>query len=136
MKILSGNAQAVSRTLTVIDAWDNRIRQLKIDALRAGADCPACRGEYSWLAGERTSHSAILCGRNAVQLSPAQRANLSLADLASKLEAVGRVTQNRYLVRLAVDDYQLTIFPDGRAIISGTDDIAQARTLYAKYVGA
>ena len=30
----------------------------------------------------------------------------------------------------------MTIFPDGRAIIKGTDDVGVARSLYARYVGA
>ena len=62
--------------------------------------------------------------------------NLSLDALAAKLAGVGKVSHNRHLLRLAVDEYQLTIFPDGRAIIAGTDDIATARTLYARYVGS
>jgi adenylyltransferase/sulfurtransferase len=137
IKILSGNAQAINRSLVVIDAWDNRVRQVSLESLRESSDCPACkRGEYSWLEGERASHSAVLCGRNAVQLSPSGRNSISLAALAEKLKGAGRVTQNRYLVRLAVDDYLLTIFADGRAIIGGTDDIATARTVYAKYIGA
>ena len=135
IKILSGNRAAVSRTLTVIDTWDNRVRQLKLDAL-SRSTCPACTGaEFPWLEGRRASHSAILCGRNAVQISPQSRAALSLDALAEKLTSAGNVTANRYLVRLTVDDFQLTIFADGRAIISGTDDIAVARTLYARYVG-
>ena len=60
---------------------------------------------------------------------------MSLESLSQKLQGVGQVTSNRYLLRLNVDDYQLTVFPDGRAIIGGTDDIATARTLYAKYIG-
>ncbi|MGD9722079.1 MAG: ThiF family adenylyltransferase [Pirellulales bacterium] len=136
IKILSGNRQAISRSLTVFDAWDNRIRQVNLDSLAAGNECAACKkGEYPWLAGERTSHSAVLCGRNAVQLSPPDRAGISLAALADKLKSVGRVTQNNYLVRLAVNDYLVTVFADGRAIIGGTDDIATARGVYAKYVG-
>jgi adenylyltransferase/sulfurtransferase len=78
----------------------------------------------------------VLCGRNAVQLSPPDRAGVSLTALADKLASVGRVTHNKYLLRLAVDDYQVTVFPDGRAIIGGTDDIPTARTVYAKYIGA
>jgi adenylyltransferase/sulfurtransferase len=136
IKILSGNRQAISRSLTVIDIWDNRIRQINMDALRAGDLCPACgKREFPWLSGQRASHSAILCGRNAVQLSPQRGAAVSLAALAEKLRGVGRVTENRYLVRVSIDDYLLTIFPDGRAIIGGTDDIAAARGLYAKYIG-
>ncbi len=138
LKILSGNRAAINRGLTVVDIWDNRMRQMSLETLRASADdCPACgRGEFPWLSGERASHAAILCGRNAVQLSPPGRAPVALAALAEKLRSVGSVTHNRYLVRLAVDDYLLTIFADGRAIINGTDDIAVARGVYAKYIGA
>ncbi len=77
----------------------------------------------------------MLCGRNAVQLARPGGSPLSLEALADKLSAVGRVTRNPFLLRLAVDDYLLTVFPDGRAIIGGTDDIATARTLYARYIG-
>jgi adenylyltransferase/sulfurtransferase len=55
--------------------------------------------------------------------------------LAQQLEGVGPVSRNQFLLRLKVDPYELTVFPDGRAIISGTSDVATARVLYAKYVG-
>jgi len=136
IKILSGNRHAVSRSLTVVDLWESRVRQIGLEALRLQVDCPTCRrGEFPWLSGERASQGGILCGRNAVQLRPSTAGTLSLDALAAKLSAVGRVTRNRYLVRLAVDDYLLTIFPDGRAIIGGTDDITTARNLYARYIG-
>ena len=136
IKILSGNEKAVSRSLTVLELWDNRIHQVDVSNLREKMDCPTCRhGEYPWLSGQRGSHSAVLCGRNAVQLSPPQGASLSLDELAAKLSAVGQVMRNRYLLRVKVDEYLITVFPDGRAIIGGTDDIAVARTVYAKYVG-
>jgi len=137
IKILSGNRAAVQRSLTVIELWENRLRQVRLDSLRDTADCPACQhGEFPWLAGERGSHLAVLCGRNAVQLSPPARTRLALDSLAQKLAGVGRVSHNAFLLRLTVDDYVLTVFPDGRAIVGGTDDIAAARTLYAKYIGA
>jgi adenylyltransferase/sulfurtransferase len=58
-----------------------------------------------------------------------------LDTLAQKLAGVGRVTHNPFLLRAAIGEHVLTIFPDGRAIVSGTDDLAVARGLYAKYVG-
>lgn len=137
IKILSGHREAVNRSLTVIELWDNRMRQVRLDSLRETSDCPTCkRGEYPWLEGKRGSHTAVLCGRNAVQLTHSGSERLSLEDLARKLSGVGRVSRNAFLLRLTVDDYILTVFPDGRAIIGGTDDIATARTLYAKYVGS
>ncbi len=137
IKILSDNRPAVSRSLTVIDLWDNRIRQIDLSKLRGTVDCPACKqGVFPWLAGERSGHTAVLCGRNAVQLSPAAGERpIDLDALAVKLAGVGTVSCNRYLLRLLVGKHRLTLFPDGRAIIGGTDDITEARSIYARYVG-
>ncbi|MCH7753484.1 MAG: hypothetical protein IH898_15210 [Planctomycetes bacterium] len=60
---------------------------------------------------------------------------VDLAALAKKLGEVGRVTANPFLVRLEVDEYQLTVFADGRTIVGGTDDPAVARTMHAKFIG-
>ncbi|MEX0585487.1 MAG: ThiF family adenylyltransferase [Pirellulales bacterium] len=137
IKILSGHREAASRVLSIVELWDNRLRQVKVASLRDTVDCPACkRAEFPWLSGQRGSHTAVLCGRNAVQLSFPGRQRLSLDDLALKLAGVGKVTHNPFLLRLAVDEYLLTIFPDGRAIVGGTDDVATARTLYARYIGS
>lgn len=136
MKILSGHVEAISRTWNVLDLWDNTLRQIKLDGFNAASDCPACTGrEFPWLAGERGSHSAVLCGRNSVQLSFPGREAVALEQLAEKLSSLGAVTRNRYLVRAAIPPYLLTIFPDGRAVIGGTEDLAEARSVYAKYVG-
>jgi molybdopterin/thiamine biosynthesis adenylyltransferase len=136
LKILSGHREAISRTWNVFDLWDNTARQIKLDSVESQKDCPTCSGrEFPWLSGERGSQTAILCGRNSVQLSFHGRDAISLDDLASKLSAVGTVTRNRYLVRAAIDPYQLTVFPDGRAVIGGTEDVAEARSVYAKFVG-
>jgi adenylyltransferase/sulfurtransferase len=136
LKILSGHREATSRSLTVVDLWDNRLRQIDLAGLRDQVDCPTCRrGEFSWLSGTRADQHAVLCGRGAVQLTPPVPRDWDLAALATRLAGVGRVSRNRYLLRLAVEGYQLTLFPDGRAIISGTDDAAQARAVYARYIG-
>jgi adenylyltransferase/sulfurtransferase len=136
IKILSGNAQAINRSLQVYELWDNRVRSVGLDALREHAQCPGCQGlEYPWLDGRRGSHTAVLCGRNAVQLSFPERQAISLDGLSAKLQGIGRVSHNRFLLRLEVDQYTVTVFPDGRAIIGGTDDVAEARTVYARYIG-
>ncbi len=135
LKILSGNHEAASRWLTVVELWDGRIRQVDVSHLRDQVDCPACRrGELAWLAGKEGSHTAVLCGRNAVQLVHPGK-TVALGELAEQLRSVGQVTRNEYLLRLRVDHYEITVFPDARAIISGTDDVSEAKTVYAKYVG-
>ena len=135
LKVLSGNLQAVARVLTVIDLWNGRLRQVDLSSLRDQVDCPTCKkGEFPWLDGKAGSHTAVLCGRNAVQLSHAGAA-VDLGRLARRLKGVGQVVCNTFLLRLHVDSYEITVFPDGRAIVGGTDDIATAKTVHAKYIG-
>ena len=71
-----------------------------------------------------------------MQINPQQKASLSLPELAERLERAGRVETNKFLLRFFVDDFKVTVFPDGRAIISGTDELATAKKIYAQYIGA
>lgn len=136
IKILSGNLEAISRKLQVFDIWENRIRQIDLSALRNGNNCPACNNrEFAWLNGEMGSQTAVLCGRNAVQLSFPEHSGVSLDELKEKLQTVGQVTCNSFLLKLAVEDVAVTVFPDGRAIVQGTEDESKARSIYAKYIG-
>ena len=142
LKILTGHAHDVDRKLTMIDVWTGSFRQIDVSQLRATARCPACfDGERLWLNGTQKSSSTILCGRNAVQVTPPEKLTLSLVDVANRLQAAGDVVSNPFLVRLIVSEsygeqpVELTIFPDGRAIIRGTEDPALARTLYSRYIG-
>ena len=59
----------------------------------------------------------------------------ALDRLAESLSSVGSVSRNAFLLRAEIDGYELTVFLDGRAIIGGTEDPAEAKTIYAKYVG-
>ncbi len=139
LKILSGHPETINRQWTIINLWDNSIRQIDVSGLRGSGNCPACeQGVYPWLEGERTSQSAVLCGRNAVQVSPAAGTaeKLDLAALERKLAPLGETSRNAFLLRAAIDPYLLTVFADGRAIITGTDEINTAKTVYARYVGA
>jgi molybdopterin/thiamine biosynthesis adenylyltransferase len=137
LKILSGHREAVSRRLTIVDLWDNQTRHIDLSRLSENADCRVCQHrEFEWLSGERGSASAALCGRNAVQLSPTGDEAVSLDELAARLNGVGRVERNAFLLRLAVEGYVLTVFPDGRTIVGGTNDLTTARTVHARYIGA
>ena len=76
-----------------------------------------------------------------MQVTPPEKLELSLADVANRLQAAGDVVSNPFLVRVTISEsygehpIEMTIFPDGRAIIRGTEDPAMARTLYARYIG-
>lgn len=136
IKILTGHKEAINRNLIYIDVWEDIFRSFKIESLREKADCPTCKkGEFPWLEGKFGSHTTTLCGRNAVQVVHRRREQLSFEELAQKLQGVSEVKYNRFMMRFKVDGYEFTVFPDGRAIIKGTNDVAKARTLYAQYIG-
>jgi len=138
MKILAGRRDLVSATLTIIDVWDGSFRQMSLKDLRDRSNCPACvQGQREWLSGERGSQTTILCGRNAVQVSPPAKLNLSFDEVAKKIGSAGEIQVNPYLLRLNLSnpDYEITLFRDGRAIVKGTQEIGIARALYARYVG-
>ncbi len=135
LKLLSGDTTNFQRGLTIIDLWSGPMRSIDLSKLLENR-CPTCNnGETPWLSGDRSSQSAVMCGRNAVQLTFAQSQHVSLADLAKKLMAVGKVQETPFYVRAEIDRFTLTLFPDGRAVIGGTNDAARARTVYARYVG-
>jgi molybdopterin/thiamine biosynthesis adenylyltransferase len=132
LKILCGRAGAVRSRITTIDIWDGGIRQ--IDAPPRDPECPACGLRQFPYLDESRRAPAILCGRNAVQVHERPRP-LDLAELRSRLEPLGEVRANEFALRFVAAPYEMTIFPDGRAIIKGTADPAVARALYARYVG-
>jgi adenylyltransferase/sulfurtransferase len=142
IKILVGQSDQVDRKLSIVDVWTGSFRSVDVSRLRESANCPACQnGERLWLHGDQRSASTVLCGRNAVQITPPEKLQLSLPELASRLESAGSVTSNPFLVRLTVsrpsdeNPLELTVFPDGRAIIRGTSDPSVARSLYSRYIG-
>jgi molybdopterin-synthase adenylyltransferase len=135
-KILTGRRDQINRELVYVDVWENINRRIRIAPLLGKTDCPCCqRRRFAWLEGEHGSHTTSLCGRNAVQVAQRSATKLQFESLAQQLEILGEVSYNRFLLKFSTDGYQFTVFPDGRAIIKGTDDIDKARTLYAKYIG-
>lgn len=139
LKILTGQRDAIDPVLRIIDVWDNTFRTMSLKELRDNGNCPACKqGERIWLEGKQGAQTIVLCGRNAVQVSPAEKTKLNLDELAARLESSGSVSANAYLVRLGLTDpdYEITIFRDGRAIVKGTEDLAMARSLYSRYIGS
>ncbi|MEO8098822.1 MAG: ThiF family adenylyltransferase [Acidobacteriota bacterium] len=132
LKILALGPASVVARLTTVDVWSGEIRQTKPPA--RDPDCPCCgRREFVHLNGQRRAPIS-LCGRNAVQIHERSRP-VDLADLARRLALLAPVRSNDFAVRATIDSFELTVFPDGRAIIKGTTDPAVARSIYARYVG-
>ncbi len=135
LKILAGRRECVRPGLLSLDLWQGTQQEIRVGRDAACVTCGARTLQYL-VGGEGRTLSTRLCGRNAVQVSPAEAVTHDLEALASRLRRVGAVTSNAFLVRCEVDGHQLTVFRDGRALIGGTDDVALARSLYARYVGS
>jgi molybdopterin-synthase adenylyltransferase len=132
LKILSGRADLVEPRITTLDVWDGGIRQ--IASPPRDPDCPACaRREFPYLQ-ESARPPVRLCGRDAVQIHEAGR-SVDLAELRARLEPLGEVRANEFVLRFVAPPYEITVFPDGRAIVKGTADTGVARSVYARYVG-
>ena len=137
MKLLAGAETAAPGRLLVCDLWSSAWRTVDLAPL-AAAGCPTCRqGDYPWLEGRLGGRATPLCGRDAVQVAAAAGRGVDLDDLATRLRGLGCVTANAWLVRAEVEPgIQLSVFADGRAIVSGTREEARARAIVARYVGA
>lgn len=133
IKLLSGNAGAVSRDLATFDVWENTWRRVALPVRRT--DCPCCGlGRFEFLEGA-SGDEAVLCGREAVQVTPRAAAQVDLASLARRLAPHGAVSASEHLVRAAIEGVEMTVFADGRAIVKGTTRPEVARSAYAKWVG-
>ena len=133
MKLLVGARDQVRRTLLSYDVWTNDFAEIGTAKQRAG--CRACsERDFIHLAGEGRPHMT-LCGRNSVQIHERQRP-IDFDEVSRRLSPHGAVRHNEFVLKFWHDPYELTLFPDGRAIIKGTTDTAIARSLYARYVGS
>ena len=135
LKLVVGGveAKALRRTLLSFDLWTNE--HAEISAAKPRPGCRACgERDFIHLAGEGRPH-ITLCGRNSVQIHERQRP-IDFNEMDRRLKPHGVVRHNNFILKFWHDPYEMTLFPDGRAIIKGTTDMAVARSLYARFVGS
>jgi len=163
LKVLTGNFAQVSSGLLNIDLWTNSLMQLDVSSSWEDGDCPCCKHhQFDYLEGKTGSTGTTLCGRDAVQLLPRYdhgndlgsdlghwpgpgQEKINLEAVARRLEAQNSVRPshpikvNEFMLRAHIRDhgrdFELSLFANGRAIVKGTGDVVEARTLYAKYIG-
>jgi molybdopterin/thiamine biosynthesis adenylyltransferase len=134
LKFLVGARSKMRRTLLSLDCWTNERAELAAGAPQRRAGCRTCSGVFVHLAGEGRPH-ITLCGRNSVQIHERQRP-VDFDEMSVRLKPHGNVRHNEFVLKFWREPYEMTLFPDGRAIIKGTTDTAIARSLYARYVGS
>ena len=135
LKLLSGRTSDLLPGVVSVDLWRGRFEVMDLGGRAPW--CPACtEGRYDYLEAGTGTGSAVLCGRDAVQVRPPRGTRVDLPALAGRLSASGDVAANEHLVRFRAPGAEMVVFGDGRAIVKGVKDAAQARSLYARYVGS
>src|SRR3972149_7384711 len=124
IKILTKNYESINKTLLEIDVWDTRYKQIDVSSLRNLNNCPTCKShKYRYLEAENGVMTTLICGKNAVQVMYRNISNIDLEKLAKRLASISDVSSNEFMLKFHVKDHEFTVFPDGRAIITGTNDL-------------
>ena len=134
IKVIIDSAGDSESTLFVFDLWDSTWKTIDLQSL-SEAGCSSCRGnDHSWLDTSR-HQTAILCGQDAVQFHHPGKTP-DLCNIAKNLSCFGNVTKNKWLVRTEVEPgIVVSVFADGRLIVTGTRDPSQARAIVSKCIG-
>jgi len=137
LKWLTGNHDALGNRLVSFDVWTNQFSALRVEQMKK-TDCPSCgeQAVYPHLSRDRATQTAVLCGRDTVQIRPPRRQEWDLARLAKRLYTLdGAVEINPYLISYTTGKHRMVFFRDGRVLVHGTSDPAEAKSLYHRLMG-
>lgn len=138
LKILSGNWEDLRETYVSFDLWRNQHLSIKMGNFLKSNDCLTCgkNPHYPFLAYEAQTKTAVLCGRNTVQIRPSIISSISFEQLSSLwMQAGYEVSQNPYLLSVQKEDIRMVVFKNGRALIHGTNDPMKAKKIYYSFIG-
>lgn len=131
--LLTRDYEDIDSNLRIYDAWNNTFDEVLV---HKNQKCPCCaENKYEYFETEDREIITSLCGRNAIQITPADPKELSLPGIAAKLEPLGEVKNTPFILIFKTEKEEISLFKDGRAIIKGTNDAKVARSLYARYIG-
>jgi hypothetical protein len=137
LKILVEDRLALRRKLVSFDLWSNQTASITVDKVKKEG-CLSCgtKPTYPYLSASNHTKTAVLCGRETVQIRPPVPMKRDLDEVARRLSLqYGKVEKNPYLVSFSIGDHRLAIFQDGRVLVHGTKNIAEAKNLYHRYLG-
>ncbi|MCP8616255.1 thiazole biosynthesis adenylyltransferase ThiF [Salirhabdus salicampi] len=137
LKILIGDTKALRRKLISFDLWKNQQSGVQVDKLKKDS-CSSCGSNrtYPFLTYENQMKTAVLCGRDTVQIRPAKKRTRTLSELAKTLTKLDEETQyNSHLLSCTIEDYRIVVFQDGRTLVHGTNNISEAKSIYHRYIG-
>ena len=134
LRVLAGGVEgAPPAALLEVDVWSGRVRSLSV---ARDPHCPCCQARtFPFLEESREGPAVVLCGRNAVQVHGHGR-RPDVEQLHQRLDGQVRgLRRAGDILRFEVDDLRLTVFPDGRALVEGTEEKGRARAVYDRFLG-
>jgi molybdopterin/thiamine biosynthesis adenylyltransferase len=132
LKYLSGSREAMRDELIQFDVWTNETRKIGVNRLK-DESCPSCgkEPEYPYLQAGNQTRTAVLCGRNTVQIRPAHSVSF---DTLKRTLAPFHPKTNSYLMQVVIENKRIVLFQDGRALIHDTNEETEALGLYQRYI--
>lgn len=127
----------INPKLESADLWTDERASMDVQSLRKPA-CPSCSEDavYPFLSAKETVRSAVLCGRDTVQLTWPKNRHVELPAFADLVrDHAANLVHNPFLVSCEYENRQLVLFRDGRMLVHGTKDISEARKIAASLLG-
>jgi sulfur carrier protein ThiS adenylyltransferase len=137
LKLLVGDHSSLRTKLVTFDLWSNQHSAISPQGLKK-KECLSCgsKPSYPFLNYENQTKTAVLCGRNSVQIRPAGKVRRDLDKAANKLAKTGgKIERNPFLLSCEISGNRLVLFQDGRVLIHGISDISEAKKIYHRYLG-
>ncbi|UTR14431.1 ThiF family adenylyltransferase [Salipaludibacillus sp. LMS25] len=134
LKLLTGNADTIPEKLVTFDLWKNE--QISMGMPKPNPTCPTCQlKEYPALGNGEWGQMTTLCGRDTVQIHYTLSHDLTYWE--KTLKGISKSTNmTPFLLKVVLHEGErFVLFPDGRTLVQGTEDIGRAKALYTKYLG-
>jgi len=139
LKLLLGSDESRAGEVYVLDVWGGELRRVR---LLRDPRCPCCgQGRYEFLREAPAALATELCGRDAIQL-PAEGGGVDLPAIEAGWRREGTTALSPFLLRLDLPasgrqpSRRVLLFKDGRMIVGGTREAAEARVVRARLLGA
>jgi molybdopterin/thiamine biosynthesis adenylyltransferase len=136
LKLLVGHDSSLQKDFMQLDIWYNDFDVMPLSS-SMNETCPCCQmKQFDYLTHQSNETLfSQLCGRDSVQINPSKKQDINFDVWEKKWAALGKVERTPFLLRLIYESYRLTLFKDGRLLIHGTNNITEAKQIYAKIIG-
>lgn len=135
IQLIAQGEKAIRAELLSFDVWNNHFENIVANEF-IEIRCEACReSRFKHLEDFSSTQALKLCGRNSVQIQSEKGHGLDWNKLASHWPSEATVQVGSDFARVHVADYELMLFKNGRVIVKGTEDVAIAKSVYARWIG-